>query len=44
MRVYDGRPAGEMVLAAGSLEEDSPADHLTLEVGTRKRLYPIPYT
>lgn len=31
MRLYDGRPSGEMVLACGSLEDGSPADHLTLE-------------
>ena len=38
LRVYDGRPNGEMVLATGSMERDNPADHLTMQA----RLPPNP--
>jgi len=29
--VFDGRPNSEMVLATGTVERDSPADHLTMQ-------------
>jgi hypothetical protein len=31
--IYDGRPSGELVLATGRLEDDSPADCLSVRVG-----------
>ena len=34
LRVYDGRPNGEMVLATGSIERDNPADHLIMQART----------
>ena len=31
LRIYDGRPNGEMVLATGTVERDNPADYLTMQ-------------
>ena len=31
--VFDGRPNSELILATGRVEDDSPADHLTVSVG-----------
>ena len=33
MTVFDGRPNSELILATGRVEDDSPADHLTVSVG-----------
>ena len=31
--MFDGRPNSELILATGRVEDDSPADHLTVSVG-----------